>query len=269
MASPENIARLQFVYGSHDEDLDALLGESLAPRSPDYLLEVAESLLTPGSRLLDIGCRDARHLIPLVERTGCTGVGIDPVERNLERARAAVEAAGLEERIEIRHGVMEQIDERDDSADVVWCRDVLEGVHDLEAGLSEIARVLKPGGAAIVYTVFATSRLEPGEAAAINGPLGGVARNLDRAGVEAAFERAGLRVETLDEIGTEFREYEEERSQRVSDSLLRLARLRRRRAEVVERFGAEKFELMEASLQWLAYLLLGKLEPVLYVLRAS
>jgi SAM-dependent methyltransferase len=269
MATPENIARLQFMYGGHDEELDALLGESLAPRSPDHLLEVAESLLTPRSRLLDIGCRDARYLIPLVERTGCTGIGIDPVDRNLERAQAAVEAVGLAQRIEIRGGVMEQIDEPDDSVDIVWCRDVLEGVQDLERGLSEIARVLKPDGAAVIYTIFATSRLEPGEAAAINGPLGGVIRNLDRAGVEAAFVHAGLRVETFDEIGTEFREYEEERSQRVSDSLLRLARLRRRRAEIVARFGAEKFELMEASLQWLAYLLLGKLEPLLYVLRVA
>lgn len=269
MASPENIAHLQFMYGSDDEELDALLAESLAPRSPDYLLEVAESLLTPRSRLLDIGCRDARHLIPLVENTGCTGIGIDPVDRNLERAQAAVEAAGLAQRIEIRRGVMEQIDEPDNSVDIVWCRDVLEGVHDLEAGLAEIARVLKPDGAAIIYTVFATSRLEPREAAAINGPLGGVARNLDGAAVEAVFEHAGLRIEKVEEIRTEFREYEEERSQRVSDSLLRLARLRRRRAEVVDRFGAEKFDLMEASLQWLAYLLLGKLEPVLYVLRVS
>ena len=268
MGNPENIARLQFMYASHDE-LDALLGQSLAPRSPDYLLELAESLLTPHSRLLDIGCRDARHLIPLVEKTGCRGVGIDPVDRHLERAQAAVTAAGLTQKIEIRHGVMEQIEELDDSVDIAWCRDVLEGVLDLEAGLSEIARVLKPDGAAIIYTVFATPRLEPREAAAINGPLGGVPRNFDRATVEAAFEHAGLRVELADEIGTEFREYEEERSQRVSDSLLRLARLRRRRAEIVDRFGADRFELSEASLQWLAYLFLGKLEPLLYVLRPS
>jgi len=36
---------------------------------------------------------------------------------------------------------------------------------------------------------------------------------------------------------------------------------------VIRRFGKEKYDLSEASLQWLAYLLLGKLEPVAYVLR--
>ena len=53
----------------------------------------------------------------------------------------------------------------------------------------------------------------------------------------------------------------------MSKSLLRLARLRRRREEVTRRFGNDKYELWEASLQWLAYLLIGKLEPVAYVLR--
>jgi hypothetical protein len=92
-------------------------------------------------------------------------------------------------------------------------------------------------------------------------------QRIGRAAVEAAFGQAGFRLESADEIRTEFREYEEERSQRVSDSLLRLARLQRRSAEVIDRFGGDKYDLWEASLHWLAYLLLGKLEPVAYVLR--
>jgi SAM-dependent methyltransferase len=267
MANPQQIARMQSVYGDDDERLRALLAESLAPRPPDFLLDLAAPLLTPRSRLLDVGCRDARHLIPLVTRSGCSGIGIDPIERNLKRARAAVTAAGLEERIEIRRGVIEQLEEADNSVDVVWCRDVLEVVPDLDSGLAEVARVLKSGSVAVIYTVFATPRLEPREAAAINQPLGNVQRNLDRPTVEAAFGHAGFHVDHVDDIGTEFREYEEERSQPVSESLLRLARLRRRRADVISRFGNEKYDLWEASLQWLAYLLLGKLEPVAYVLR--
>ena len=267
MENPQQIARMQFVYGDHDEELRALLDESFAPRPPDFLFDLAMPLLTPHSRLLDVGCRDARHLIPLVARSGCIGVGIDPIDRNLDRARAAVTTADLDQRIEIRRGVMEQIEEPDSSVDVVWCRDVLEVIPDLQVGLSEVARVLKPGGSAVIYTVFATPRLEPREAAAVNQPLGTVPQNLERAWIEEAFKQAGFRVERLEEIGTEFREYEEERTQPVSESLLRLARLRRRREEVTRRFGKDKYDLWEASLHWLAYLLLGKLEPVAYVLR--
>jgi SAM-dependent methyltransferase len=266
MKGAQHIARMEFVYGDDDSELRDVLSESLAPRAPEFLFDLALPLLTPESRLLDVGCRDARHLIPLVVRSGCSGVGIDPVARNLKRARAAVTAAGLNERIEIRSGVIEQIEESDDSVDVVWCRDVLEAVTDLEVGVSEVARVLKPGAAAVIYTVFATPRLEPGEAAAFHA-VGNVARNVDRPTVEAAFDHAGFRVERLEEIRTEFCEYDEERSQPVSEALLRLARLRRRRAEVIQRFGEAKYDLFEASLQWLPYLLLGKLEPVAYVLR--
>jgi hypothetical protein len=143
---------------------------------------------------------------------------------------------------------------------------VLSVVPGLEAGLAEAVRVLKPGGAAVIYSVFATSRLEPREAAAFR-PLRNAKQNLDRVRVEGAFEAAGFRIERLEEIATEFREYDEERTQPVSNSLLRLARLRRRREEVIRRFGKEKYELSEASLHWLAYLMLGKLEPVAYVLR--
>jgi SAM-dependent methyltransferase len=268
MENSQRIAQMKFVYGDDDEQLRTLLDESLAPRPPESLLDLAVPLLMPDSRLLDVGCRDARHLIPLAMRSGCTGVGIDPVERNIDRARAAVTAADLDRRIEIRSGVMEQTDEPDGSVDVVWCRDVLEVIPDLQAGLSELARVLTPGGYAVIYTVFATPRLEPREAAAVNRPLGTVPQNLERAWVEEAFKRAGFRVEQLEQIGTEFREFDEERTQPVSESLLRLARLRRRREEVIQRFGRDKYELWEASLHWLAYLLLGKVEPVAYVLRS-
>src|SRR5437764_12019092 len=102
MDDPQQISRMQLVYGDDHTELRALLGESLAPRPPDFLLDLAVPLLTPDSRLLDLGCRDARHLIPLVARSGCTGVGIDPVDRNLERARAAVTAAALDQRLETR-----------------------------------------------------------------------------------------------------------------------------------------------------------------------
>ena len=68
-------------------------------------------------------------------------------------------------------------------------------------------------------------------------------------------------------IGTEWREHEEERVPRVLRDLARLARLRRRREELVAEYGSVAVEIAEASLQWTAYQFLGKLLPVVYVLR--
>jgi len=152
----------------------------------------------------------------------------------------------------------------------VWCRDVLEVVEELEAGVAEVARVLRPGGHLVVFTVFATERLEPKEAALLLGQsLSLVPANLVEANVEAVFTRAGLTVVLEDAIGTEWREHGEERTQPVSRDLLRLARLRRQRDRIVEDAGEEIYGHVESNLHWLVYQFLGKLLPTIYVLRKT
>ncbi len=233
------------------------------------LLDVAGGYLTGRSRILDIGCRDAKYLIRLVQAHGCHGAGFDPVDWHIEQARRAVEEAGLGGRIQIEQGVMEQIAQPADRFDLIWCRDMLVVVEDLSRGLAEASRVLSPDGVMLVYTNLATDLLEPREAALIQAGLANIAENFDERALEDAFEEAGLVVDRKDVIGTEWREYEEERDRPVSRALLRLARLRRRRGEVVEHYGRERYELAEASLHWLSYQLLGKLQPTLYILKGA
>ncbi|MGH3053531.1 MAG: hypothetical protein ACRDL7_00960 [Gaiellaceae bacterium] len=93
-----------------------------------------------------------------------------------------------------------------------------------------------------------------------------VAANLVQENVERAFGRAGLVVVAKDDIGTEWREYAEERSQPASEALLRLARLRRQHDEIVERAGEDIYGHIESNLHWLVYQFLGKLLPTIYVL---
>lgn len=263
----DRVRHLARVYSSRHYSLYETLDQSLKPRGPDMLLDVAGAYLGPQSRILDIGCRDASYLIRLVQAHNCRGAGFDPVDWHVERARGAVDESGLGERIQITKGVIERIEHPDDHFDFIWCRDVLELVEGLERGLFEAARVLKPDGVMLVYTNFATELFEPREAVMIHGPPGNVQANLDEDVVEAAFQRAGLVVDRKEVIGTEWREYEEERTSPVSRNLLRLARLRRRRKEIVEEYGQELYELAQASLQWTAYQLLGKLRPTMYVLK--
>ncbi len=179
----------------------------------------------------------------------------------------AVARAGLEDRIEIVRGVMQELPYPDDHFDVIWCRDVVEVVEPLELALREAARVLKPGGHMLVYTNFVTDRLEAKEAAMMSRSLVNVPANLIERGVENAFSCAGLTVARKDVIGTEWREYTEERARPASQALLRLARLRRQRERIVERFGEDIYDHVEANLHWLVYQFLGKLQPTMYVLR--
>lgn len=259
----EQLAR---VYSERHYGLYDALEASTNPRSPQLLHDTAAEYLVADSHILDVGCRDAKHLIHLVKMSGGTGVGIDPLDWHLAQANEAVNTAGLSDRISIAKGVMEKLDYTDGEFAFVWIRDVLTVVEGLATGMTEVARVLAPNGHVLVYTNFATGLLEAHEADMINGPLGNVAASMVEANVEDAFAKAGLLVLRKDVIGTEWREYEEERDKPVSFDLLRLARLRSQRQAIVEHYGEELFELAQASLHWGPYQFLGKLQPVMYVL---
>jgi ubiquinone/menaquinone biosynthesis C-methylase UbiE len=255
------------VYGDETWRVYDLLDQSLAPAGPDSLYDLAGSYLAAGSRLLDAGCRDAAHLVRLLQLyPGTTGVGVDPVEVHIDRAKAAIERAGVEGRAEAFVGVMQDLPFADGHFDFVWCRDVVAQVDDLDAALREAFRVLSPTGHMLVYTTFVTDRLTAQEAELLNRHLGNVAANVIEANVEVAFARSGFAIEQKEVIGTEWREEIEERTRAVSLELLRLSRLRRKRDAHIERFGQEIYDHVEANLHWGVFQFLGKLLPTVYVL---
>jgi ubiquinone/menaquinone biosynthesis C-methylase UbiE len=266
---PQNLDRLTREYGPTTWDVYELLDRSLDPKGPDSLHELASAYVQRGDVVLDAGCRDADHLIRLVQEHDAVGVGVDPVAIHIERARAAVEQAGLAERVTLHQGVMHDLPYHDAHFDFVWCRDVLEQVDDLDGALAELRRVMRPGARMLVFTVFATDLFDERDEAMMRRHLGYVNGNLDRGVVEAALARVGLEIERVDEIGTEWREYAEERTQPVSRALLRLSRLRRQRQQIVSQHGQEIFDHVEANLHWEFFQFLGKLLPVVYVLRAT
>lgn len=245
------------------------LDVSLQPAGPDQLYEIADRYLDTGQRILDVGCRDARHLIELVRRYDATGIGVDPVPWHIQRAESAVEVAGLTNQITIRRGVAETLGELSASIDTVWCRDVIEVVPDLPAALKQMRRVLRRGGHLIVFTNVLCGPVDPIETTNIHEPLGNVVANLIEPELEEAFDTAGFAIDTKHVIGTEWREYLEEHEQVVSHQLLRLARLRRNQESVIDRFGHDAYRTADASLQWGLHQFLGRFVPVIYCLEAT
>ena len=266
---PRNPDRLTRVYGPTTWDVYERLDVSLDPTGPDSLFDIAGDLLTAGGVVLDAGCREAVHLIELVRRFDVDGVGVDPVAIHIARAKAAANSAGLGHRITLHQGVMHDLPYPDRYFDLVWCRDVIEQVDDLHGALTEVVRVMKPQSHLLVYTTVATDVLTAQDGAMMRRHLGNVDANLNRSAVEHAFSTSGLAVEALRVIGTEWREYMEERTQPVSRSLLRLARLRRQRDDIVATHGRDVCEHIEANLHWELFQFLGKLEPLVYVLRRA
>lgn len=244
------------------EELDV----SLDPPGPQQLYDLAAPYLSAGMRVLDVGCRDAWYLIRLAERFGVRGVGIDPVPWHIERAEAAIVQAGLEDRLSAQLVRIEDFGGEPGAFDVVWCRDVLEVLPDLEASLAGMSRVLASQGTAIVYTNVLNGPPDPGETRRLHEPLGVFTANLIEDELESAFTRHALTVTEKHVIGTQWREHVEERDQDVSRDLLRLARLRRTRERVEAEYGAATYCLFEASTQWQLNQFLGRLVPVVYML---
>jgi len=122
----------------------------------DYLRPVLERELgeeLEGVRLLDIGCGIGILAEPLA-RLGCAVTGVDPSLASLELARTRAKQSGLD--IDYRQGRGEALPFNDAAFEVVTCCDVLEHVDDLPAVLSDVARVLTPGGLFLFSTLNRT-----------------------------------------------------------------------------------------------------------------
>lgn len=243
------------------------LDQSDHPSGPEFLYEISDKYLRPNQRVLDVGCRDARHLVRLAQRHQITGLGIDPVEWHIERARVEISKAGLENRLAVRRETAEGLTEPDGTYDIAWCRDVIEVLPDLDEAVRKISRALRRDGYVIAYTNVLAGPIDPAEIELIHAPLGNVVENLVEENVVGKFETNGLSIVERVAVGTQWREYLEERDQVVSRDLLRLARLRRREGRVVASYGREVYQTAQASLQWAVQQFLGRFIPVIYVLR--
>ncbi len=264
-----SVAEMYGDWAISDEQLERLLTRSLNPRPSTLLYDkLGELGLTADHLLLDIGCRDAKHTCVLVNRFGCRAIGIDPVEHHLHLCAATIITHQLTERVMVRKGAIEALPIEDDSVDFIWCRDVLTHVPNLQVGFKECGRVLKPGGKMLVYQTFATDRLEAGEAAKLYPPLAVVAQNMLFLTVQWALKDTGLVLAEKDVIGSEWREWWEENGvATTSKQLLQIARMQRDRERLIEEIGALAYENELANCYWGVYQMLGKLEPMVYVLQ--
>jgi SAM-dependent methyltransferase len=262
-------------YADIEDDFQLSLDESLDPRGPGMLYGLVDELGLPaGALALDVGCGEGGHTIELARRFGLRVRGFDPVARHIRiaRARLAVEATavrlpGLADAVSFEPGFAEDLPVESGQADLVWCRDVLVHVDDLSAAYGEIARVLKPGGTALVYQMFATDLMEPAEAERLFATMGCVPRNMRPGHTEAAIEAAGLSVRRREEIGTEWGEHAHEHAGDGGRRLVHAARLLRDPDRYVRRFGRENYEIALGDSLWHVYRMIGKLSGRAYLLR--
>jgi ubiquinone/menaquinone biosynthesis C-methylase UbiE len=145
--------------------------------------------LEPSDRLLDVGCGTGaaiRSAAATVERA----VGVDLSPQMVARGREL--AAGIAN-VEIREGDAESLPFDDDSFTAVLCTTSLHHYPRPDRGIAEIARVLAPGGRAVIgdgttdrramrVLDFLLRRLERSHVGFQNAT--GIARLLTAAGLE-------------------------------------------------------------------------------------
>ncbi|MBA4179251.1 MAG: hypothetical protein C0506_01545 [Anaerolinea sp.] len=259
-------------YARIEEQFNDALDRSLDPRGPDMLFDlVAELALQPGAVALDVGCGEGRHAIELAKRFELSVLGIDPVPRHigiatqdLERESAA--SPGLGSAIGFELGSAEKLPVKEASVDLVWCRDVLVHIEDLDTAYAEFRRVLKPGGRALVYQMFATDRLEPREASWLLPTMGCVPANMQPDYTEAAIQAAGLQIDRCIVLGTEWGEHGQESTGKGGRKLLHSARLLRDPNRYIQQYGRENYDIALGDCLWHIYRLIGKLSDHVYVL---
>jgi SAM-dependent methyltransferase len=247
---------------------DQLLQKSLAPRSPGMLLEAPGWLgLGAGQLVLDAGCRDASHAAALTKRYGCRVVGVDLVLAGLPKGGAYHAAAATAGPVSLVRGDLQALPLAHGAVDLVWCRDTLSCLPDCALALAECARVLRPGGGMVLYAVFATGRLEPGDRALVVEGLQNSAASMHQPTVEAAIAAAGFGIVRRERIGSEWTEHRLEHDPAyLTRDLLELARLTRQRDRFQQALGPVWYRRALAFDLWRLQIMLGRLVPVLYAL---
>lgn len=124
------------------------------------LLDAAK--VSSGDHMLDVGCGTGVVAREAISRVGQEGrvVGIDPNEGMLAVARRTLG-------VEWRKGIAEDLPFESNSFDVVVCQFALMFFEDREQAISEIQRVLRPGGRVAVAT-WASLAETPGYAAVVD-----------------------------------------------------------------------------------------------------
>jgi arsenite methyltransferase len=168
---------------------DAAKLASLGCGNPTAVADLRE-----GDVVLDLGSGGGIDVILSAKRVGPTGTayGVDMTDEMLDLARRNADEAGVPN-VHFLKGVIEDVPLPGNSVDVVISNCVINLSTDKAAVLTEMARVLKPGGRIGVSDVVAEDRLTPAERAERGSYVGCIAGALSKSEYVEGLEAAGFR----------------------------------------------------------------------------
>src|SRR5205823_9984601 len=171
----------RFGQALYDPDQRGELPDAAALASLGCGNPTAVADLREGEVILDLGSGGGIDVILSAKRVGPSGVayGLDMTDEMLALAQQNAREAGITN-VHLLKGMIEQIPLPASSVDVVISNCVINLSTDKPAVLTEIARVLKPGGRVGVSDVVAEDHLTPAEQAERGSYVGCVAGALSK-----------------------------------------------------------------------------------------
>jgi arsenite methyltransferase len=182
-----------FGEGLYDAEQRDQVPEAAALASLGCGNPTAVADLREGETVLDLGSGGGIDVILSAKRVGPTGraFGLDMTDEMLELACRNAAEAGVTNAIFLK-GMIEEVPLPADSVDVVISNCVINLSTDKAAVLTEIARVLKPGGRVGVSDVVAEDRLTPEQRAERGSYVGCIAGALSKSEYEEGLRAAGF-----------------------------------------------------------------------------
>lgn len=255
---PPHYGDVARIYGLADK----WLATTRPPRVPSDLLDLIELVRPPaGTVAVDLGSYDGGWVEPIADRFGCHVVPLDLLEPPLHDAHSQ----GLHPVI----ADMQVLPFAPSSVSLVWCRDAVSMVRDPASVVREIARILVPGGGAVLYTAVTTELLEPIERRELFEALEAPAWwDGGRAPIDEAIDGTDLLMVHEERFSPE---HQEAALADADPALLKefvvLARLQRERPAFEALAPGPWAARVRAFNSWGIYLLLGKIETRAWVVR--
>jgi 27-O-demethylrifamycin SV methyltransferase len=143
----------------HDWHLGCWLNATTPAQAAQRLNEVMARRLPykPGMLILDVGCGVGGPACFIAGQTDGNVIGVTNSKSGIAVGERFVQSRGLESRVTFKIGEASALPFEDASFDVVWSCEALHNIEDKAPAVREIARVLKPGGAAVLGDLFLTS----------------------------------------------------------------------------------------------------------------